>query len=202
MFTEETIFITSISEVLRGEQILKRILKKYRINLAVDWVLVLFSGNDNANYHTLLYLNRLIMQIEANKKTCREINMPVYEGHELYTVITDDVIVEKSAEHICRRLDSCILVSEKDIQKIGRYSCILRPSNHLIFGICDKLHIGHGIRNLLSNGMVMEDIVANGIFHLEIDTFDKSCRPSLPIYMGEDQEIRDFIINNDMRAAK
>lgn len=202
MYTDEKIFISSIVEVLQGQHILKRIQKKYHINFSFDWILILFKGNDNANYHTLLYLNQLIKQIEKNKKTCREINMPVYEGHELYTVITDDVIIKKSAEYICRRLDASILVSEKEIQKIGRYCCILRPSNHLILGISDKLHIGYGIKNLLSNGITIEDIVANGIFHLEMDTFDESICPSLPAYNGKDQDIRDFIMKNDMRATK
>lgn len=199
MFSDLCILIHSIMDVIVGKKILKKIIRKYNIDLRFDWIVFLFKGNDQANYYTCLYYNKLIEQIEDNKRTMEELEIPVYLGDEVYSIITDDLIIQKSANYICSRLNHSILITSQEIYKIGKYLSAFIRSPHLILGVFEKLNIGMGIKALSAIGISVEDVVANGIFHLKIDSFEDSIRPLFPIYEGDDEEIQEFIMQNDMR---
>lgn len=200
MFSELCILFHSIMDIMAGKKMLKKIIKKYNIDLRFDWIVFLFKGYDQANYYTCLYYNKLIEQIEDNKTMMEELDIPVYLGNEVYLIITDDLIIQKSASYICNRLNHSVLITSQEIYKIGKYLSAFLRSPHLILGVFEKLNIGMGIKALSANGISVEDIVANGLFHLKIDSFEDSIRPLFPIYEGDDEEIQKFIMQNDMRA--
>lgn len=191
--------LTGFRQVYHGRKRWRQLIREYGVDLDMDFVILLPKGNDRCNYYVMLYLNRLIMTFEQRKTFLQHHGHPIIRRNEKFFILTNDDNVMKSAKTICRRITEVIPYSEQEIQELLKYYLIYPFTGRLIIGMVDGIVGRNSCRPLEQNGITLEELVANGIFNLRIEKFNRITRPAVPTTAKMDQNVLDYINVNDIR---
>lgn len=199
MKKDTAVFCSALLDVLKGRKLLKKIIKKYSLNMNMDFIVFIPKGVDDVTYFILLYLNKFIETLERKKTKAENNGFQVLRRNERFLVLTNDKIVLKSAKIICRRVSDVEFLSDKAMEEILSYYRIFPFSDRIIIGTIDGIPGRTGYRALKENGFSTEYLIANGIYHLEMEKITAKSRPTVPAYRGFDKDIQFFIESNDKR---
>lgn len=187
-----------ITSTYTGFFLWRRIIKLYKLDLFQDFVIVLPKGEEQITYYMLLYLNKVIERFELSKNNLVRMHITVLRRNELFFVLTDDEQIYKYAKYLCRRVNVS-LIETKKMQAIIDSYCMFPFSNRLILGMTKKLQARGGQNALKTIGITQEEIVANGIYDLRIEKFNKKTRPRLPKMRDCDDDFCNYVKRNDLR---
>ncbi len=155
----------------KGYSLWRKIVRDNKIDLTQDFILVIPSGEEDIAYYSIKYINKLIESFEISK------SKKYYEGYfiirrnECFYIVTDDKKIADGARDICRRVTKTVLIDQEKIRMVIESYCFFPYTDRMILGTVNHLQARGGIASLADIGISEEEIVANGIYHLNLDNF-------------------------------
>lgn len=162
------VFLRELLQVVRGRRLWRLMRQKYSLDMNMDFVLLLPENQDECAYEVLRYLNCFIEQLERRKTHLAHMGIPIIRRNEKFLVLTDCEAIAQRAPGICRRVTAAAVLTEKQLSAILNYYRIFPFTDRLIIGILDGISGRSGCHALLRNGFTLGELVANGIYHLEM----------------------------------
>lgn len=135
-------------------------------------VVLLPSCEKKTNLLALLYLDAMLKK----------------RKYKNAVILTHDPSVKKSAELFSRNILSVISFSRKKAENLMQFYCLYEFDKRFIVASLDEPNGRNGSVLVGKRGTTQEEIFVIGVY--QVYPFE---RPCIPVYTGEDQEVKAFL---------
>lgn len=186
-----------------GKKLLFKIIAQNKINLEMDFVIILPEQDIKINVCALLYLNLLVKQFEKQKDKLEKQGVDVIRANEKFLVIAkDERLTYDDAKIIFPRLNGVIKINDYDMTSIiSRY--LFMPLSSRIVVVSVKEMIGNNYLGLLNSpNVTMDEIVAISIIGIQKKNFIKWKLPQIDLPEIKNKEIREYLAEKAEKELK
>lgn len=179
--------------VAYGKKELFRLVKKYDINLEMDFIIVLPESCLDINILVLLYLNILVKQFEKNKDELEEKGIFVVRENEKFLILTMDKRLLYDAKILFPRASNIEIINEYDMHAIMARYCLMPISGRVIMASIKEMN-GINYEGLLNKRNVfLDEVIAVSILGIERKNFMKWKNPQINMELLKNEDVLNFM---------
>lgn len=181
--------LSQMKIVAYGKKELFRLIKKYDINLNMDFIIVLPEACLDFNILVLLYLNMLVKQFEKNKDKLEDNGIFVVRENEKFLILTMDKRLFHDAKILFPRASNIEIINEFDMHAIMARYCLMPINGRVIMASIKEMN-GINYEGLLNKRNVdLDELIAVSILGIERKNFMKWKKPQINMELLKNEEV-------------